>query len=130
MTSTRRVRLGALLVAAGVITSEQLQAALQHQASTPGRRRRVGELVVELGFCSEEAVARAVGQQLDLPFIDLASVVADAEVMRLIPRRLSHKHQIVPIRRTEEGTLVVAMADPTNVVAIDDVKTSSGMQEI
>ncbi|MQB01043.1 MAG: response regulator [Actinobacteria bacterium] len=125
--NSQRARLGDILVQADVITDAQLQTALAHQRETVGRKPRLGSVIVALELASESDIARALARQLDIPFVDLDAVVAEPDVMQLVPRWLARRHTLVPVRR-QDGALIVAMADPTNLVAIDDARTSAGIQ--
>jgi type IV pilus assembly protein PilB len=124
-----RTRIGEILVDAGVITPQDLVEILEFQSKVEGRPPRLGNLIVEQGLATEEAIARGVAQQLNLPYIELGQTVADPPAMNLVPRPLARRHQMIPVRRTSDG-LLVAMADPTNVVAIDDVRAVSGISKI
>lgn len=124
--SHRRRRLGDVLVDAGVLTAEELAAVLHHQAETAGgERRRLGELLVELGFADERLIAGALAQQLGLGTVDLSRSVPAPDVVRLLPRAVAERSQALVIDRTADA-LVVAVADPTNVLAIDDVRLHTG----
>ena len=129
--STRR-RLGEVLVEHGAITAEQLEQALEAQRAAQRERRRVrlGTLVVELGLATERQVASALASALSLEVVDLATFTLDAEVSRLLPRSLAERHLVMPIKRSESGQVTIACADPTNVVAIDDVKVYAGVADI
>jgi type IV pilus assembly protein PilB len=124
--TAQRVRLGDILVQAGVITGDQLQRILARQQEAVGRKPRLGSLIVGMEIASESDIARALAQQLDIPFIDLEAVVAEPQVMSMVPRWLARRHDLVPVRRSE-GALIVAMSDPTNLVALDDVRMSAGI---
>jgi type IV pilus assembly protein PilB len=127
-TQVARRRLGEVLVEHGAVTQEQLEHALDAQRSAARERRRVrlGTLVVELGYASERQVAVALASALSLEVVDLGSMTLDHEVSRLLPRSVAERHLLMPIRRNDEGTITVACADPTNVIAIDDVKVYIG----
>ncbi|MDQ1746012.1 MAG: type pilus assembly protein PilB [Frankiaceae bacterium] len=129
--STRR-RLGEVLVEHGAITAEQLEAALEAQRAAQRERRRVrlGTLVVELGYATDRQVASALAAALSLEVVDLATITLDAGVSRLLPRSLAERHLVMPIRRADNGQVTIACADPTNVVAIDDVKVYAGVADI
>lgn len=119
-----RPKLGELLVAAGAITQFDLVAALQRQADeTPPRR--IGTILIDDGVLTEEQLARAISQQLGLGYVDLNSLAIDPALMALVPLDLAERHQVIPIGLSEEGELVLAMADPTNVVARDDVRATT-----
>jgi type IV pilus assembly protein PilB len=125
--TAQRVRLGDILVHAGVITADQLQVALARQDEAEGRKPRLGSVVVGLEMASESDIARALARQVGIPFMDLDAVVAEPHVMQLVPRWLARRHALVPVRH-QDDSLIVAMADPTNLVAIDDARTSAGIQ--
>ncbi|HEX9697737.1 MAG TPA: ATPase, T2SS/T4P/T4SS family [Actinomycetota bacterium] len=120
-------RLGEVLLEAGLITDEVLNAALAHQRSTEdpsGRRIRLGTVLVDMGVVTEEALAHALSLQLGIPFVDLNSVSVDPDLVQVVPRRLAERLNVVPVDRTEAGILL-AMADPTDVVALDDVRVTA-----
>jgi type IV pilus assembly protein PilB len=125
--ATRR-RLGEVLVEHGAISHEQLNAALEAQRAAARERRRVrlGRLVVEQGYATERQVALALAAALSLEVVDLATMTLDHDVTRLLPRSVAERHLVMAIRRDDQGLVTVACADPTNVVAIDDVKVYIG----
>jgi type IV pilus assembly protein PilB len=128
---TRR-RLGEVLVEQGAIDAGQLEAALeaQREALKSHRRVRLGSLVVELGYATERQVAGALAAALSLEMVDLAPLNLDPEISQLLPRAVAERHLVVPIWREPTGRVVVAAADPTNVVAIDDVKVYTGVGDL
>jgi type IV pilus assembly protein PilB len=123
---TRRRRLGEILVADGALTQEQLEDAIAAQASSE-TRRRLGRTIVQLGLCREEDIAAALASQLRLDTVDLTAVGPAPEALALVPRKLAERHGLLPLR-LEDDVLVVAMIDPTNVVALDDVKLTAGVR--
>ena len=120
-----RQRLGDVLVAAGVVTGAQLEEALGSRLVHGSRVERLGETIVRLGFCSEVEVARALAHQMGLEFLDAPTIAAVEEVARCVPAALARRHRVVPLWREDDGVLVVACADPTNVVALDDVRVAA-----
>ena len=126
--SSRR-RLGDVLVDAGVLTEDELASLLEHQRTADGRRRRIGELLVELGFADEKAIAGALAAQLGLGTIDLSRSVPAPDIVRLLPRAVAERSQALVVDRTPDG-IVVAVADPTNVLALDDVRLHTGAAEL
>ena len=122
--SPRRRRLGEVLVEHGAITPDQLEEALAIQRDVaPGeRRRRLGAVVVQAGFATETQVADALAGALGLQLVDLGTIPLAPEITRTLPRTVAQRHMLLPIARTEAGGLIVASADPTNVVALDDVR--------
>ena len=107
-----------LLLARGLITEEQLAEA-RYQASERGRS--VGRVVIELGFVQEGSLVAILAEQLGMEFVDLAEVTVDASAVALVPEGTARRHSCIPVR-FDEDRLVVAMADPANVVAIDDIR--------
>ena len=118
------VRLGDMLVKATLITKEQLQKALQQQETSGGR---IGTNLVKLGFISEDDITSFLSRQYGVPSINLSHFEIDSVVIKLIPSEIAQKHQIIPINRTG-NVLTVAMADPSNIFAIDDIKFMTGFK--
>ena len=123
----KKVRLGELLVNSGVITAEQLQQALDN----PNRQgKKLGEFLVDEGIVSEDDLAKALSRQLDLDMIDLQSVNVDKEVLNLVPVNVLKKNKIFPFAYKENNfnVLMVAMADPLDYNAIDDINIITNFQ--
>ena len=118
------VRLGDMLVKATLITKEQLQKALSQQETGGGR---IGTNLVKLGFISEDDITSFLSRQYGVPSINLSHFEIDPAVIKLIPSEIAQKHQIIPINRTG-NVLTVAMADPSNIFAIDDIKFMTGFK--
>ena len=108
-----------LLLGRGLITEEQLAEA-RFQASERGRS--VGRVLIELGFVNEAALVAILADQLGLEFIDLTEAHIDASAVTMVPEATARRHNCIPVRFDEQQRLVVAMADPANVVAIDDIR--------
>lgn len=115
-------RLGELLVSANLITPEQLKQALELQRREGGR---IGSKLVKLGFVTEEKIVSFLSKQYGVPAINLSEYNIDPNIIKLIPKDIAQKHLIIPVTRVG-STLTIAMADPTNVFAIDDVKFLTG----
>jgi len=115
------VRIGDLLKASGLVTEEQIRQALAKQAT---ERKRLGELLIEIGAVSETDFAQTLANQLNLPFIELANRRIDRQATELFPKRFALKHLCVPVER-DGDSLLVAMADPLNLVALDDLEWST-----
>ncbi len=122
--SAGAVRLGDMLVKAALITREQLNQALQQQQTTGGR---IGTNLVKLGFISEDDITSFLSRQYGVPSINLSHFEIDANVIKLIPSEIAQKHQVIPINRTG-NVLTVAMTDPSNIFAIDDIKFMTGFK--
>ena len=131
-TRTARRRLGEVLVEQGAVTEQQLEAALetQREAARERRRVRLGQVLVDMGFASERQIAAALAGALSLDLVDLGSMPMQTEVARLLPRAVAERHLVVPISRNDKGQVTLACADPTNVLAIDDVKLYAGINDL
>ncbi|MFM1920057.1 MAG: hypothetical protein RLZZ303_1691 [Candidatus Hydrogenedentota bacterium] len=119
----KRRPMGLILLKAGLISAEQLELALSHQRSA--WNRHLGSILVELGYVEDEAVARAIAAQTRTEFVRLNEQPPDAGAVRLISRKLAEHHTVIPIR-TAFNDLVVAMANPLDLVALEDLKLASG----
>ena len=115
-------RLGELLVKEKLITSEQLQKALEEQRRTGGR---LGYNLTKLGFISETDLTNFLSRQYGVPSINLSEFEIDPTVVKLIPEDVVQKYQVMPINRAG-STLIVAMSDPSNIFAVDDIKFLTG----
>jgi len=115
-------RLGELLVRNELINDQQLHDALEDQKSQGGR---LGSSLIKLGFVKEEQLSAFLSKQYGVPSINLAEFEIDADVIRQIPPEVAQKYQIVPVNRAG-STLIVAMNDPSNIFAIDDIKFMTG----
>ena len=127
---TRR-RLGEVLVAQGVLDEEQLQDLLAAQLATPPgtQRKRLGVLVVEAGIATERQLAEALAEALNLPLVDLGRTIVVPEHVRLLPRAVAERSGVLVLER-EGSRITVATADPTNVVALDDVRLYTAAGEL
>jgi len=117
-------RLGDLLVAEGLITEEQLKQALGEQK---GKTEKLGSILARLNFITEEQLIGFLSRQYGIPSITLRNVDVDAETLRLVPAPIARKYEVLPVKRIG-GTLTLAMADPTNVFALDDVAFMTSLQ--
>jgi type IV pilus assembly protein PilB len=116
--------LGTLLVRDGVITSERLAAALVEKRSAPARR--LGEILVEQGACTRAQIARVLAEQHDLPFLELDDSI-EVEAATLLPEPLARRYLALPLRLLDDGSVLVAVADPTNVLFSDEIRLALGM---
>ncbi|HLJ73227.1 MAG TPA: ATPase, T2SS/T4P/T4SS family, partial [Thermoanaerobaculia bacterium] len=116
------VRIGELLLKEKRITAEQLQQALTAQKANGGK---LGFNLVKLGFVKDEEITALLSKQYGVPSINLAQFEIDPAVIKLIPSETANKYQIVPLSRAG-ATLTIAMTDPTNVFAMDDIKFMTG----
>jgi type IV pilus assembly protein PilB len=115
-------RLGDLLVKEKIITQEQLQQATKSQKEN---NSRLGAALVKLGFLTEEDFTNFLSRQYGVPAINLAYFEIDASVVKLIPHETAKRYQILPLSRVG-ASLTIAMVDPTNVFAMDDIKFMTG----
>ena len=116
------VRIGELLLKEKRITPAQLQEALNYQKTNGGK---LGFNLVKLGFVKDEEITALLSKQYGVPSINLTQFEIDPGVIKLIPAETAHKYQIVPLSRAG-ATLTIAMTDPTNVFAMDDIKFMTG----
>jgi type IV pilus assembly protein PilB len=115
-------RLGELLVRNKLIDEKQLAKALEEQKASGGR---LGASLTKLGFLKEEDLAAFLSRQYGVPSINLNEFEIDENVIKLIPAEVVQKYQLIPVNRAG-STLIVAMADPSNIFAIDDIKFMTG----
>src|SRR6187551_2560019 len=116
------VRIGEPLLKEKRITPAQLQEALNYQKTQGGK---LGYNLVKLGFVKDEEITALLSKQYGVPSINLAQFEIDPGIIKLIPAETAHKYQIVPLSRSG-ATLTIAMTDPTNVFAMDDIKFMTG----
>ncbi|MCF0151542.1 MAG: Flp pilus assembly complex ATPase component TadA [Firmicutes bacterium] len=114
-------RIGDVLLSAGVITAEDLEKALAIQQNS---KHRLGEVLVSEGFVSEAELIEALEIQLGIEFIDLSKASLSPDLARYVPRSLAEKYNAVPVR-LQQDELYLAMSDPLNFYAAEDIKKSS-----
>ena len=115
-------KLGEILLKENLISAEQLKQAIEHQKANGGR---LGNSLVKLGFLSDDEVTAVLSRQYGDPSINLSYFEVDPSVIKLIPMETAMKYQILPLSRVG-SSLTVAMVDPTNVFAMDDIKFMTG----
>ena len=111
-------RLGDLFVREGLIDEDQLQQALREANQS---KTRIGFALVKLGFVAEDQLTRALAKQFRVPAVDLDKVKIEDKILRLVPEEVAMKHRVLPLRKVGR-TLTVAMANPTDMGAIDNLK--------
>jgi len=116
------LKIGELLTKANLISDQQLEKALGEQQRAGGR---LGEHLVRMGFVTEEDILDCLSQQYGVPSINLRHFDIDDSIIRLIPADVARKYQFIPVSKTG-ATLTVAMADPSNVFAMDDITFITG----
>ncbi len=125
----KRRRIGEVLVSQGLITPEQLTELLARQDRPGTKRQRLGAAVIDAGYATDRQVAEALADALALEVVDLSQAAVDTEIARLLPRSVAERSAMLIL--TMEGTKVtVATSDPTNVVALDDVRLHTDALEI
>src|SRR5438874_13502370 len=117
-------RLGDLLVAEGLISEAQLKQALAEQK---GKTEKLGSILARLGFITEEQLIGFLSRQYGIPSITLSNIDVETKTLRLVPEPIARKYEVPPVKRIG-GTLTLAMADPTNVFALDDVAFMTSLQ--
>jgi len=116
------VRLGELLLKENLVSPQQLQDALNHAKQSGGK---VGKAFVSLGFVKDEEITSLLSRQYGVPSINLDHFEVDPAIIKIIPAETARKYQVLPLSRSG-ATLTIAMADPTNVFAMDDIKFMTG----
>ena len=116
-------KLGEILVRENLITSQQLRETLDYQRANGGR---LGSNLVKLGYVSDDVVTAVLSRQYGVPSINLDLFQIETEVIKLISEDVALKYSVLPISKVG-ATLTMAMADPTNVFAMDDIKFMTGL---
>ncbi|HJS25891.1 MAG TPA: ATPase, T2SS/T4P/T4SS family [Actinomycetota bacterium] len=125
MTTQRKPKqLGQILLEQGLITEEHLQYALEEHRNTP---KSLGRVLIDLGYIRERDLVRALAEQVGLEFVDLTEYRVDAAATALLPEALCRRYRALPISE-DDGKLLVAMSDPANVYALDDIRTITGRE--
>lgn len=115
-------RLGELLVKKSMISADQWK---QAKGSLDGKKD-VGNVLIEMGFITEESLVSFLSKQYGVPAVDLKKVNVQGDVVQTVPKNICFKHHLIPVA-IQKKTIVVAMANPSNIMAIDDVKFISNM---
>lgn len=116
-------QLGELLIERKVITKKELEAALAVQKEKGGL---IGQVLVDLGYASEEAIAQALTAQYGFPYLPLENYDIDPDVIKLIPKNVAFQFCLVPIDKIGNN-LTIAMSNPLNALAIEDIELLSGL---
>src|SRR5436305_7195380 len=117
---------GELLIRAGHLSPEQLEAALVEQQSLE-QHARLGEILVARKAVSPKALAQALAEQSGLEFVDLARVEVESAATQLLGEQFARRAQVLPVRFLDENTLLIAVADPTNLATADELRMALGM---
>lgn len=124
MAIIQKRRLGEILVIANKINQAQLDEALKIQKE---EGMKLGEVLVEKGFVTEYDIIHAIEQQIGIKEVDLGNVQCDKKVLKIVPQKICDKYMLAPFG-FEDGKIKVAMADPLNIFAIDDIAISTGLE--
>src|SRR5258706_2883086 len=116
------VRLGEILVKESLITQDQLQKALEFQRANGGK---LGSCLTRMGFITDDDITGVLSRQYGVPSINLKYYEIDPNVIKLIPQDTASRYQVIPLSRVG-SVLTIAMTDPTNVFAMDDIKFMTG----
>ncbi|MFQ6008723.1 MAG: type II secretion system protein GspE, partial [Candidatus Zixiibacteriota bacterium] len=116
-------RIGDLLLEKGYITPQQLEEGLKEQAISG---KRLGEILVDRGYVTEEQLIDTISERLSIRRVILSSMVIDPLVLRHVPVELARRYTLIPIFEIG-NTLTLAMADPLNIIAIEEIKYRTGM---
>ncbi|MGM0598177.1 MAG: type IV-A pilus assembly ATPase PilB [Candidatus Rifleibacteriota bacterium] len=119
----KKMRLGDTLIHEGLINEEQLQQALALQKKSG---KRLGAVLVEMHLVTEHDIVQILSKQLRIPFIDLSNYLIDPVIAKLVPEHIAKRHMLIPINKVG-NKLTVAMVDPLNIIAIDDIQLMSGL---
>ncbi len=115
------LRLGDILISTGAITEEQLKHALEVQKTT---HERLGTILIDEGIINEQRLIETLEMQLGIDFIDLSKVRIPIEMAQIVPRNIAKRHGVVPVSLTKDE-LTLAMSDPLNFVALEEVRTAT-----
>ncbi|GAB6992009.1 GspE/PulE family protein [Paenibacillus pini] len=118
-----RKRMGDLLIESGLITNEQLQTALKEKKPT----QKIGETLMQLGYISEQRLIEVLEFQLGIPYVSLFKYPIDTKLLNIVSKETAERNKLIPLKK-ENDKLFVAMADPMNFYAIDDLRLSTGFQ--
>jgi type IV pilus assembly protein PilB len=120
---SKKLRLGDALIQEGLINEEQLQQALALQKKSG---KRLGAVLVEMHLVTEQDIVQILSKQLRIPFIDLSNYLIDPVIAKLVPEHIAKRHMLIPINKVG-NKLTVAMVDPLNIIAIDDIQLMTAL---
>lgn len=116
--ASKHKKLGDFLVEAGLIDERTLAKALELQKI---QKKKIGQILIDMGVADDEEIAKTLARQLKIPFGRLGKINVPKEIISLVPPELAENHLLIPIKETEKG-LLVAMANPLDLYAIDDLR--------
>lgn len=118
----KKKMLGEMLIAEGIITRGQLERTLAEQKLHGGR---LGVILRNLGYVTEESIIKVLGKQMGIPHMLLDNVIVEPDIAKMIPETVARRYQAIPLYK-KENVITVAMVDPLNVFAIDDIRRITG----
>ncbi len=121
--AAKKLRLGDALISEGLINEEQLQQALALQKKSG---KRLGTILVEMHLVTEQDIVQILSKQLKIPYIDLSNYLIDPVIAKLVPEHIAKRHMLIPINKVG-NKLTVAMVDPLNIIAVDDIQLMTGL---
>jgi type IV pilus assembly protein PilB len=119
-----KLLLGSLLVRDGLVEMQQVEDALAEQEKT---ERRLGEILIQRGLITDRALAQALAEQHALEYLDLTEHAPDPEATSLLPQKFARRYDALPVSFVDDDTLLVAVADPSNLLTTDDLRLGLGM---
>jgi len=117
--------IGEIFIGKGLVTQDQLNQALEKQKLLK-RQESLGDVLVSMGFITERDRVKCLGDQWGVPFVDLTDLEVDSAVIRLVPQNAARKLKVIPVAR-RNGKLTLAMKNPLDIFAIDEVRMMSGV---
>lgn len=117
-----RMKLGEMLLKKKLITEEQLDTAIEYQKSLGGK---IGGIIVKLGFLSDAALTKEIARHYSMEVTDLANMILPLNLLKAVPKDIVEKHHLIPVHQTSK-VLTVAMSDPTDYEAIDELQFATG----
>ncbi|MBW8002106.1 MAG: type II/IV secretion system protein [Planctomycetes bacterium] len=123
-TTAKKLQLGQLLQARGIVTDEQIREVLTQQKQS-GHRKLLGELLVQAGYCTENQIASAIAEDYRVPYAEINPKICDVKVIELLPKDFLEEHTVLPLFKVY-NVLTVAVSEPSNVFLIDELERISG----
>jgi len=120
-------RLGELLIKDESISLDELQEALKEQETSP---KRLGEILIKKGYISELRLAEALSNQLNIPLVSLVRLCPTQDLLSLVPENVARRLNVIPIQKPDSKHIVIAMSDPMDTLAIDEIRMLTQLEVI
>ncbi|MFQ5456220.1 MAG: type II secretion system ATPase GspE [Nitrospirota bacterium] len=120
----KKKMLGEMLLAEGVLSQEQLERALSEQKRHGGR---VGTILKSMGFVTEDDIIKVLGKQMGIQHLELSNIIIDPEIVKMVPETVARRYHVVALYK-KENILTLAMVDPLNIFAIDEIRDITGLE--